>query len=102
MKNITLTLLAAATTGAISLGSASAMPISKLTPALGQGDVEKVRVVCNRYGHCYRTYRSARRYYAPGYYYGPRYYSPYYGYPRYGYYGPRIGFGIGPFGFGVW
>jgi len=106
MKNITLTLLAAATTGAISLGSASAMPISKLTPALGQGDVENVRVVCNRYGRCYnthRTYRSARRYYAPGYYYGPRYYAPHYGYSHYGYYGgPRVGIGIGPFGFGVW
>jgi hypothetical protein len=101
MKNVSLTLLAAAAIGAISLGSASAMPFSSVSPALGQSDVENVRVVCDRYGRCYntrRTYRSAHRYYAPGYYYGPQYY----GGPGYGYYGgPRVGIGIGPFGFGV-
>ena len=59
-----------------------------------------------RYKH-----RHVRRYYAPRYgYYAPRrYYGgyPYYrpwGYPAYGYgyYGPRVGIGIGPFGFGLW
>ena len=107
MKNTALTLLAAAAIGAISLGSASAMPFSRVSPALGQSDVENVRLVCNRYGQCYntyRTYRSVRRYQAPHYYSGHDYYAaPAYRYPAYGYYGgPRVGIGLGPFGFGVW
>jgi hypothetical protein len=45
-----------------------------------------------RYG-----YRRAWPYYYGGY---PYAYAPY---PYYrGYYGPRVGVGIGPFGFGVW
>ena len=101
MKNITLTLLAAAAIGAVSIASASAMPFSGASPTLGENDVQNVRIVCKRNGYCYntrRTYRSARRYYAPGYYNGG-----YYGGPGYGYYGrPHVGIGIGPFGFGVW
>jgi hypothetical protein len=102
MKNITLTLLAAAAIGAISIGSASAMPFNSASPVFDQSDVQKVRLVCNSNGRCYnntrRTYRSAPRYYAPGYYNGG-----YYGGPGYGYYGgPHVGVGIGPFGFGVW
>ena len=102
MKNITLTLLAAVAMGAISLGSASAMPFSRVSPTLGLNDVESVRVVCDRYGQCYntrRTYRSMRRYDAPRYYSGRnRYVAPAYEY----YDGPRVGIGIGPFGLGVW
>jgi hypothetical protein len=102
MKNITLTLLAAAAIGAVSFGSASAMPFNNLSAALGENLVQDVRVVCNQFGRCYntnRSYRYARPYYAPSYYYGPAYYNG----PRYGYYGgPRVGIGIGPFGFGTW
>jgi hypothetical protein len=51
-----------------------------------------------------------RRWHRPRYvvrrgYYRPYYAAPYYGYGYpYGYYrpGPAVGFGIGPFGFGVW
>ena len=42
-----------------------------------------------RYGY-YRPYRSYYR--APYYAYGPSYYNPYYG--------PRVGVGVGPIGFG--
>lgn len=56
----------------------------------------------------YRGYYGGPRYYGPRYY-GGGYYRPYrpyyggYGYRPYGgYYGrPAIGFGVGPFGFGV-
>jgi hypothetical protein len=104
MKNITLTLLAATAIGAVSIGGASAMP-----PALGESHVQNVRVVCNQNGRCYdtnRVNRSARSYYAPRYYDSPAYYggNGYYAAPSNGYYygGPRVGLGIGPFGFGVW
>jgi hypothetical protein len=46
MKNITLTLLAAAAMGAVSIGNASAMPFSNVSAALGERDVQNVRVVC--------------------------------------------------------
>jgi hypothetical protein len=71
------------------------MPIGNLGNAATTGsDVQDVRLVCNRWGRCWRT----------GRYYGPRY-RPYYGYgygyPAYGYgYGrpywgrPGIGFGF--------
>lgn len=64
--------------------SASAMPNGLASGVLGEraGVAEQVRLVCDRYGRCWRT---------PGY--GPRYgYAPRYGYgPRYGYYGgPRV------------
>lgn len=113
MKNITLTLLAAATIGAVSIGSASAMPLNDLSSALGESRVQNVRVVCDQYQRCYNTrgaYRSARADYAPRYYDSPAYYGgpSYYAAPSYGYYGngyyggPRVGIGIGPFGFGAW
>jgi len=106
MKSIKLTLFAVAAVGAISIGSAAAMPMGNVSPVLGESDVQQARVVCNSYGRCYntrRTYRSVRRYYAPGYAYAPGYGPGYYGNPGYGYYnGPRVGIGIGPFGFGVW
>jgi hypothetical protein len=98
VKNITLTLLAAAAIGAISIGSASAMPYSNVSAAVSE-HVQDVRVVCNQYRRCYstaRTYRYAR---APRYYNSPAYYPG----PGYAYYGgPSVGIGIGPFGFGVW
>jgi hypothetical protein len=108
MKNITLTLLAATAIGAVSIGSASAMPLNNVSAALGEGHVQNVRVVCDQYQRCYNTnraYRSAQPNYAQRSYDGPAYYSEpnYYAAPRYGYYsGPGVGVGIGPFGFGMW
>ena len=109
MKNVTLSLLAAAGIGAISIGSASAMPVSNLA-GLSESHVQDVRLVCDRYGRCYntrrayRTYPYAQRYYGDGYYsgYGRGYYSGYG--PGYGYYGgPRgAGIGLGPFGVSIW
>ena len=111
MKNVTLTLLAAAAIGAISIGSVSAMPFNNLA-GLGESHLQDVRLVCDRFGRCYNTrraYRSQGYYARPGYYSQPGYgyYGQpgygYYGQPGYGYYGgPRVGVGIGPFGFGVW
>ena len=103
MKNMTLALLAAAATGAISIGSASAMPISNMATAQGSSLVQDVRLVCDRYQRCYNTTRRAYRsgpYYAQPYYGAPAYYAqPAYGY--YGYGGPHVGIGIGPVGIGI-
>ena len=104
MKTITLPLLAAVAIGAITIGSAAAMPFStdNGSATLGESLVQDVRVVCNRNGNCWNTggrYRSARRAYSPGYYNRPGYYAQ----PGYGYYrGPRVGIGIGPLGFGMY
>lgn len=103
MKNITLTLLAAAAMGAVSIGTASALPFSNVSAALGESDLQNVRVICGRYQRCYnsaRTYRYARPYQQPRYYNN---YGPVYGYgPSYGYYGrPFVGIGIGPFSLGL-
>ena len=99
MKNMTLSLLAAAAIGAISIGSASAMPINNLT-GVGESHLQDVRLVCDSFGRCYNTRRS----YSSRSYYAQRYYDDgYYGRSRYGYYGgPRVGIGIGPVGIGVW
>jgi hypothetical protein len=104
MKSLAMTLLAATAIGAFSIGSASAMPFNDVSAAaLGESQVQNVRVVCDRYRRCYNTgrvYRSARPYaYAPRY--SSEYYDgPHYAAPAYGYYGgPRVGIGIGPFGF---
>ena len=60
---------------------ASAMPVGAVSAAPG-AEVEKVVLVCNAYGRCWRR---------------PPYRAPYYGYygrPRYyGYYGPRYRYG---------
>jgi len=100
MKNVTLSLLAAAAIGAISIGSVSAMPVNNLA-GLGESQFQDVRLVCDRFGRCYNTRRAYRPYYAQRYYGQPGY--GYYGQPGYGYGygyygGPRVG--VGPFGFG--
>jgi hypothetical protein len=117
MKKIMPTLLAAASIGAVSIGSAVAMPFNNVAAGLGNSQAQDVRVVCNRYGRCYNTarvYRHARPYYARRYYGAPAYYAAprYYAAPDYGYYdgpvgygyrsGPSVGIGIGPFGLGLW
>ncbi len=107
MNHIRSILLAAAAIGAVSIGSASAMPFTTLSPALAAGDVQNVRLVCDQRGRCYETarrYRSTNRYYAPG----PRYYNDgpqYYAAPQYQYRyrsQPFVGVGIGPFGVHAW
>ena len=98
MKTFRLPLLAAVAMGtlacAFTIGSAGAMPFSSNTAVQGESLVQDVRVVCNRNGNCWNTdrrYRSVRRGYAPGYYERPGYYG-----------GPRVGVGVGPFGFGLY
>ena len=76
MKNVTLSLLAAAGIGAISIGSVSAMPVSNLN-GLSESHVQDVRLVCDRFGRCYNTRRAYRSY---------PYAQRYYGEPSYGYY----------------
>ena len=64
MRVLSLALLAASALGAVSIGSASAMPFAN--PAAAQESlVQDVRVVCDRFGRCYNTNRNARRYHAP-------------------------------------
>lgn len=113
MRTMTLSLLGAAAIGAMSIGSASAMPFSSGLPALGESHVQDVRIVCDRFGRCYNTNRRSNRsrtYYAPrhynsGYYNSGynSYNSGYYGGPRYRAYnrGPTIGIGVGPLGIGI-
>jgi len=106
MRTITLTLLGAAAIGAMLIGSASAMPFSSGSAAMGESSVQDVRLVCDRFGRCYNTNRRAyrsQRYYAPRRHNG-YYNSGYYGDPGYRAYnrGPAVGVGIGPFGFGIY
>ena len=92
MTNFKLTLLAAGAIGAASIGGASALPFNGSSPALGESDVQQVRIVCNQYGQCYDTRnRRTTRYYAPdqrGYAYGH--------YDR-RYREPGVAVGVGPF-----
>ena len=93
MTNLRLTLLAAASIGAVSVGGASAMPFDNSLAALNGSNTQQVRIVCDQFGRCYdtrRNYRSNahnRSGYAYGAY-GQRYNSP----------GVRVG--VGPYG--VW
>jgi hypothetical protein len=101
MRVFSLALLAASAIGAVSIGSASAMPFAN--PASAQESmVQDVRVVCDRFGRCYNTNRNyGNRYgnrYGNGY--GNRY--GYRGNRAYGYHrGPSVGIGVGPVGIGV-
>ncbi|MEH2473789.1 hypothetical protein V1281_005025 [Nitrobacteraceae bacterium AZCC 2161] len=58
---------------ALSAGTASAMPIGLATNADIASNIDQVRLVCDRYGRCFRT---------PGYAYGYGYGRPHYGYGR--------------------
>ena len=96
MRVFSLALLAATALGAVSIGSAAAMPFAN--PASAQESlVQDVRIVCDRFGRCYNTNRNVRRYHAPrGHRYGHR------GNRAYGYHrGPSVGIGVGPVGIGV-
>ena len=99
MKNVALSLLAAAGIGTISISSASAMPISNLA-GLSESHVQDVRLVCDRFGRCYTRAAPIAHIHMRsvltviGYYSG---YGP--GYGHYG--GPRVGIGVGPVGVGI-
>ena len=101
MRVFSLALLAASAIGAVSIGSAAAMPFAN--SALAQESlVQDVRVVCDRNGRCYNTNRNAKRYYAPRTQrYGYR--GNHRGNRAYGYHrgGPRVGIGVGPVGIGI-
>ena len=104
MRVLSLTLIAASAIGAISIGSASAMPFGSGLAAPSDSLIQNVRVVCDQFGRCYETRRNrAERYYAPRAYDRPAYYNGgYHGGHDYGYYnGPRVGIGVGPVGIGV-
>ena len=100
MRAFSLALLAASAIGAVSIGSASAMPFAN--PAAAQESlVQDVRVVCDRFGRCYNTNRNARRHYGHRAYRHRGYHSSYRG-DHYGYHrGPAVGIGVGPVGIGV-
>ena len=106
MKNVTLSLLAAAGIGTISISSASGMPISNLA-GLSESHVQDVRLVCDRFGRCYNTRRAYRTYPYAQRSYGEATILATYGYysgygPGYGHYGgPRVGIGVGPVGVGI-
>lgn len=99
MRRFSLALLAASAIGAVSIGSASAMPFAN--PASAQESlVQDVRVVCDRAGRCYNTNRNARRYVAPRARHG--YNNGYRDNRAHGYHsGPSVGIGVGPGGVGV-
>ncbi len=88
MRVFSLALLAASAIGAVSIGSASAMPFANPVSAQ-ESLIQDVRVVCDRFGRCYNTNRNARRYHAPrAHRYGYR--SGYRGDRAYGYHrGPE-------------
>lgn len=77
MSVLKLSLVVVALCAGIGMTTASAMPIGQIGHAAAT-DVQDVRLVCNRWGHCW---------YTRGYYYGYRPYSGY-GYRR-PYYGHR-------------
>jgi hypothetical protein len=106
MRMFSLALLAASAIGAVSIGSATAMPFGN--PAAAQESlIHDVRVVCDRAGRCYNTNRKARNYAPRANRYG---YRGYRGNRAYGYHrgpayrthrGPSVGIGVGPVGIGV-
>ncbi|MBV8835881.1 MAG: hypothetical protein JO000_05035 [Alphaproteobacteria bacterium] len=87
---------------ALALMGAAALPLQANAAERHGATNTNQSVTLSAQRHYYR-----HRYWGPRYrYWGPRYGyygDPYYGYP-YRYYrpGPAIGFGIGPFGFGVY
>ena len=98
MKTIAFGAIAAALLGS----AAVAAPLNPTTVgSTGISGIEQVRLVCDEYGHCYRTRgpRYVQRYYGDddgyvvrrsyGYYGGPDYYDRGYGG------GPSIGFSFG-------
>jgi hypothetical protein len=106
MKNVAICF--AIGVGALLSTGANAAPLSVSPSMLPDNRVENVRLVCDEYGHCYRT-RGGRRVviqqgYDDSYSYAPRErYIERRGYYDGGYYdnGPTVGIGVGPGGVGV-
>ena len=105
MKNVVFSL--AVGIGALFCSGANAVPISVSPAVQPDNAVEKVRLVCDEYGRCYRT-RGGRRVviqeeYGDSYNYAPRErYIERRGYYDGGYNnGPSVGIGVGPGGVGV-
>lgn len=106
MKNVVISL--AVGIGALLSSGANAAPVLAGPLVMPANGVENVRMVCDEYGHCYRT-RGGRRVvieqeYGDSYNYAPRErYVERRGYDDGGYYnnGPGIGIGVGPGGVGV-
>jgi hypothetical protein len=103
MNKIIISLAVGAT--ALFASAASAAPLSNGLSVMPDTGIEKVRMVCDEYGRCWR--RGARRVviqenYAPGYV-EPRGYYGRGGYYDGGYYnsGPGVGIGVGPVGVGI-
>jgi hypothetical protein len=63
---------------ALTAGPASAMPIGVASGAGVNSNVEQVRLVCNRWGRCWRTGPVYVRPYGYGYGYRRPYYRGYY------------------------
>lgn len=96
-------LLAAAAT-ALFATAASAAPLSSGLTVLPDNGIEKVRMVCNDQGRCWRERGSRRVVVEDSYGYAPRErYIERRGYYGGGYYneGPSVGIGVGPGGAGV-
>ena len=79
------------------------MPFNRVSTAMSDGQIQAVRMVCDRYGRCYNARRAIQPYYAQRYNDRPAYYGdgPRHGYgaPAYGRYDrPGVGIGIGPVG----
>ena len=97
-----------ATCAALAITAVVALPIpaanaaethAAATTSMKTGAIEVSSARRHYYRHHYR------RYYGPSYgYYGRPYYGGYgaYGYDPYYRPAPYVGFGIGPFGFGIW
>ena len=108
MKNLVVSLAVGAS--ALFSSGAIAAPLSASSSLLPDNGVEKVRLVCDDYGRCYRTRSGGRvviqQDYGDSYNYVPRErYVERRGYYDGGYYdnGPSVGIGVGPggVGFGV-
>lgn len=55
MQKLKLALVAATLCAGLGIGAASAMPVTKLTTEATAPQVDQVRLVCNRWGHCWHV-----------------------------------------------
>lgn len=94
MTKLAVSLLAG-TAALFVAGGAQAAPLVPATSVVDDG-IEKVRLVCNEWGRCWRT--GGPRYYRDTY----NYYEPSYGYRRHHYgYGPGVQFNAPGVHFGI-
>jgi hypothetical protein len=86
MRQSLLALVSAATLGVLATTSANAMPVAPRAPTVP--GIDRVHLVCNQWGQCWRRPDHYRPYRPYGYY-GYGYEKPRYRYDQYDYYGPR-------------